>query len=84
MRDNRFYNRKALGVIARNIRNATAIWKGTLLVEVFNEKQAEACFKAILLGCDFLHFERHTSFNSSQVVLTTDFPRSMSGENIQL
>jgi hypothetical protein len=45
---------------AEKVRNATRLKNGTLLLEVFKEKQAEAVRKVNLLRFHLVHVERHS------------------------
>jgi hypothetical protein len=68
---NPFYIQKALDGIAPKVKNASRLKKGTLFVEVQNDKQAEVLMKANLLGSYPVQVERHTSLNSSRGVVNT-------------
>jgi hypothetical protein len=84
MRDNNpFYVQKALDGIAGKGRNATRLKNRTLLVDIFNEKQAEVLLVAKLPGSHLVHVERHTSLNSSREIVT-DILDGMSDEEIQI
>jgi hypothetical protein len=80
---NPFYIQKALDSIAGKVKNASRLKNGTLLVEIFNENQADLLLKANLLGSHPIRVERHTSLNSSRRVAKTDSLDGMSDEEIQ-
>jgi hypothetical protein len=55
-----------------------------LLVEMFNQKQAEALVKVELLGSHLVHIRRHTSLNSSQGFIMTDILNWVLDKEIQI
>jgi hypothetical protein len=69
---NPFYVQKALDSIAGKVKNASRLKNGTLLIEVYNDKQAELLLKATLLGSHLIYAKRHSSLNSSLGVVSTD------------
>jgi hypothetical protein len=71
----RFYEniQPSLGIIGRNVRNDTKLKNGTLLFEIFNEKQADNLLIANFSDSHLMHIERHTSLNLYPGIVTTDF-----------
>jgi hypothetical protein len=53
------YIQLSLGIMGRNVRNATKLKNGTLSFELINEKQADNLVMANLIDSHLIHVERH-------------------------
>jgi hypothetical protein len=68
-----FYIQKAVDRITGKVMNTSRFKNGTLLVGVYNEKQAYVLLKVNVLGSYPIDIERYSSLNSSRVVGLTLF-----------